>query len=73
MPVVETAERYIRALEGLVHSSNVTLTEEQKKAVRKPIEEWRRILRYARGIHVEMTGKGVSCGSRAGRTERGPL
>lgn len=60
VPVVETAERYIRALEGLVHSSNVTLTEEQKKAVRKPIEEWRRILRYARGIQAEKTGKGVS-------------
>jgi len=59
VPVVETAERYIRALEALVHSPSVALTEEQKKALKKPVEEWRTILRYARGIHVEMTGKGV--------------
>jgi hypothetical protein len=60
VPVVETAERYIRSLEALVHSSPVTLNEEQKKALQKPKEGWRAILRHARGIHVENTGKGVS-------------
>jgi len=57
--VVETAERYIRALEAQVPSPSVA-TVEQKKALQKPKEEWRAILRYARGVHVEMTGKGVS-------------
>ena len=59
VPVVETAERYIRALETLVYSPSVTLTGDQKKALQKPTEGWRSILRYARGVHVEMTGKGV--------------
>jgi len=61
VPVVETAERYIRALEALVYSLSV-VTGEQKKALQKPKERWRAILRHARGIHVEMTGKGVSAG-----------
>jgi hypothetical protein len=56
---VETAERYIRALEALAYSPSVA-TEEQKKALQKPKEGWRAILRHARGVHVEMTGKGVS-------------
>jgi hypothetical protein len=59
VPVVETAERYIRALEALVYAPSIA-TEEQKNALRKPMEEWRAILRHARGVHVEMTGKGVS-------------
>jgi hypothetical protein len=59
VPVVETAERYIRALEALAYSPSVA-TEEQKKALQKPKEGWRAILRHARGVHVEMTGKGVS-------------
>ena len=24
------------------------------------MKEWRGVLRYARGVHIEMTGKGVS-------------
>jgi uncharacterized phage-associated protein len=59
VPVVETAERYIRALEALVYSSSVNLTEEQKKTFQKPKEAWRAILRHARGVHMQMTGKGV--------------
>jgi hypothetical protein len=59
-PVVETAERYIRALEALVYSPSVTLTEEQRNALQKPMEAWRGILRYARGVQAERTGKGVS-------------
>jgi hypothetical protein len=60
VPVVETAEQYIRALEALVYSAPVALTEEQKKALQKPMEGWRSILRHARGIHAEMTGRGMS-------------
>lgn len=59
VPVVETAERYIRALEALVHSPSLGLTEEQRGALEKPKEEWRSILRFARGVHAERTGKGV--------------
>ena len=59
VPVVEKAERYIRALEALVYSPSVA-TVEQKKALQMPKEEWRVFLRYARGVHVEMIGKGVS-------------
>jgi hypothetical protein len=59
VPVVETAERYIRALEALVYAPSVA-TVEQKKALQKPKEEWRVFLRHARGVHVEMIGKGVS-------------
>jgi hypothetical protein len=57
---VETAERYIRVLEALVHSQAVTLTEEQRKTLQKPMEDWRSILRYARGIQAERAGKTVS-------------
>ena len=39
---------------------HVALTEEQKKALQKPTGEWRSILRYARGVHAETAGKGVS-------------
>jgi hypothetical protein len=60
VPVVETVERYIRALEALVHSPSVTLTEDQRKTLQKPLEGWRSILRYARGVQTERTGKGVS-------------
>jgi len=60
VPVVESAEQYIRALEALVYSAPVALTEEQKKALQKPMEGWRSILRHARGIHAEMTGRGMS-------------
>jgi hypothetical protein len=59
-PVVEIAERYIRALERLLYSPGVTLSEDQKKTLQKPTSEWRSILRYARGQHAELTGKGVS-------------
>lgn len=60
VPVVETAERYIRALEALVHSPSVTLTNEQREALQKPKEGWRSILRYARAMQAEQAGKGVS-------------
>lgn len=59
VPVVETAERYIRALEALVHSASVALTPEQGKSLQKPMEEWRGILRFARGVEAERTGKGM--------------
>jgi len=58
-PVVESAERYIRALESLVHSASVTLTTEQGKTLQKPMEGWRSILRYARGVEAVRKGKGV--------------
>ena len=57
---VETAERYIRVLEALVHSQAVTLTDEQRKTLQKPMEDWRSILRYARGVQAERAGKAVS-------------
>lgn len=59
VPVVETAERYIRALEALIHSPSVTLNEEQRKALQRPVQEWRSILRYARGVQAEQAGKGL--------------
>ena len=60
VPVVETAERYIRALEVVVHSEAVTITDEQRERLQKPMEEWRSILRYARGVQAERTSKGMS-------------
>jgi len=60
VPMVETAERYIRLLESVVYSQAVTLTEEQRKLLQKPKEEWRSILRYTRGVKAERTGKGMS-------------
>jgi hypothetical protein len=60
VPVVETAERYIRALEALVHSPSVALKEEQRKALQKPMEGWRSVLRYARGVQAERTGRSAS-------------
>lgn len=60
VPTVETAERYIRVLEALVHSQSLALTEEQRKTLQKPMEDWRSILRYARGVQAERAGKAVS-------------
>ncbi len=60
VPTVETAERYIRVLEALVHSQAVTLTEEQRTTLQRPMEDWRSILRYARGVQAERAGKAVS-------------
>jgi hypothetical protein len=59
VPVVEAAERYIRALEALVHSPSAALTDDQRKSLQKPMWDWRSVLRYARGVHAKKTGKGV--------------
>lgn len=60
VPVVESAERYIRSLEALVYSQTFTLTEEQRRALQKPMEDWRSILRFARGVKAGQAGNGNS-------------
>lgn len=53
VPVVEAGEEYIRGLERIVYSATVALTDDQRYALRKPCEEWRKILRYVRGLKAE--------------------
>lgn len=53
MSYIESGERYIRRLEAIVYSATVALTDEQRNTLRKPSEEWRKILRYVRGLKAE--------------------
>ena len=50
--IVEIGEQYIRALERIVYSPPVNLTKEQRSALQKPMEAWRKILRDVRGMKV---------------------
>lgn len=49
---VEAAESYIRVLEGIVYSSSVTLTQDQRDALQRASERWRKLLRDVRGMNV---------------------
>lgn len=50
MPFVETAEKYIGALERRI--AHPVATKYEEYALRKRCEAWRERLRYARGLKV---------------------
>ena len=53
--IVEIGEQYIRVLERIVFSATVALSENQRNALQKPLEAWRKVLRDVRGMKAEST------------------
>lgn len=48
--IAEVAERYIRVMERVVYSGNVTLTDRQKHDLERALQPWRKVLRDAREL-----------------------